>query len=55
VARDGTVFFSDYGNNRVRAVLPDGTIKTVAGDGRTGGFLIGSRPVLRVRCAPRPA
>lgn len=36
VARDGTVYFSDSGNDRVRAVLPDGRVETVAGDGRTG-------------------
>lgn len=30
---DGTLFFSDAGNHRVRAVTPDGVIVTVAGDG----------------------
>ncbi len=30
----GDVFVADSGNNRVREVLPDGIIKTVAGDGR---------------------
>ncbi len=33
VAPDGSLFIADFGNNRVREVLPDGTIKTVAGDG----------------------
>jgi hypothetical protein len=34
VLPNGTVYFSDTGNGRVRAVLPDGDIKTVAGGGR---------------------
>ncbi len=33
VAADGGVFIADAGNNRIRRVDPDGTIKTVAGDG----------------------
>ena len=33
VAADGTVYIADFGNNRVREVLPDGTIETVAGAG----------------------
>lgn len=33
LASNGTVYFSDTGNKRVRAVLPDGTIETVAGGG----------------------
>lgn len=36
VAADGTVYLSDSGNRRVRAVAPDGTISTVAGTGRAG-------------------
>ncbi|MGI5145323.1 hypothetical protein ACQEVC_02805 [Plantactinospora sp. CA-294935] len=36
VAADGTVYISDGGNRRVRAVAPDGTISTVAGTGRAG-------------------
>ncbi len=35
VATNGTVFFSDSGNGRVRAVSPDGVISTVAGGGAT--------------------
>lgn len=35
VARNGAVFFSDSGNERVREVLPDGIIRTVAGGGTT--------------------
>jgi len=37
VSRDGTVDISDSGNDRVRAVTPDGRITTVLGDGRGGG------------------
>ena len=55
LAADGTVYFADSGNNRVRAVLPDGRIVTVAGDARrtgiprhgNGPYLTGSRPALR--------
>ena len=36
IAEDGTLYIADSGNDRVRAVLPDGTIKTVAGDGTSG-------------------
>ncbi|MFZ2056280.1 MAG: hypothetical protein WAV54_02575 [Acidimicrobiales bacterium] len=35
VASDGTLYIADFGNNRVREVLPDGTIETVAGAGGT--------------------
>ncbi|HEX6911664.1 MAG TPA: hypothetical protein VF142_14780, partial [Longimicrobium sp.] len=35
VARDGSVYIADTGNNRIRRVSPDGTISTVAG---TGGY-----------------
>jgi len=34
VARNGTVYFSDSGNDRVRAVLQGGDIETVAGGGQ---------------------
>jgi uncharacterized protein (TIGR03437 family) len=33
VAPDGTIFFSDYLNHRVRKIAPNGVISTVAGDG----------------------
>jgi hypothetical protein len=33
VAKSGTVYFADDGNGRVREVLPDGIIRTVAGGG----------------------
>jgi hypothetical protein len=34
VIRNGILYFSDTGNDRIREVLPDGTIKTVAGGGK---------------------
>jgi hypothetical protein len=42
VAANGSVFFSDSGNGRVREVEPDGTIETVAGGGPTP---LGTAPV----------
>ena len=36
VDRDGTIFFSDNGNWRVRKIAVDGTITTVAGSGEFG-------------------
>jgi len=33
VAPDGTLYFADIGNGRVRAISPGGTITTIAGDG----------------------
>jgi hypothetical protein len=33
VAPNGTLYFADAGNNRIRAILPNGTITTVAGNG----------------------
>ena len=45
VARNGTVYFADTGNGRVREVLPNGIIKTIIGGGtRTLGQ--GSMPAL---------
>ncbi len=37
VAKDGSIYFSDTGNHRVRRVLPNGNVETVAGNG-TAGF-----------------
>jgi serine/threonine-protein kinase len=37
-SNDGTIYISDLGNNRIRALDPDGTISTVAGGSTAGGF-----------------
>lgn len=37
VGTDGSLYIGDSGNDRVRAVAPDGRITTVLGDGRSGG------------------
>ena len=44
VAPDGTLYFT--ANTRVRAVLPTGTITTVAGDGRRGTWVSDGTPAL---------
>src|ERR1700678_3521286 len=36
VGPDGTIYFADTGNERVRAIAPDGVITTVAGNGTLG-------------------
>ena len=48
VARNGTVYFADDGNGRVRVVLPDGLIKTVAGGGTIS---LGTRSVPALRAS----
>lgn len=50
VGANGTVYFSDTGNGRVRAVAPDGVISSVAGGGSTSPG-ISSLPASRVRFA----
>jgi sugar lactone lactonase YvrE len=48
-AADGTLFFADQGNGRVRAISPSGTITTVMGDGQQqgrGGFIASGTPAL---------
>jgi sugar lactone lactonase YvrE len=47
VGGDGTVYFADQGNNRVRAIAPDGKISTVAGDGSGGGAVPNGTLALR--------
>lgn len=34
---DGSLYFIDWGNRRIRRIAPDGTIETVAGTGEAGG------------------
>jgi DNA-binding beta-propeller fold protein YncE len=48
VAHDGSVYVADTGNNRIRKISRDGTITTVAGDGK-GGW---TRSGLRATHAP---
>lgn len=38
VASDGTVYFADSGNRFIRKIMPDGIIRTVAGQGGQTGF-----------------
>lgn len=45
-AVDGTVVIADTGHARVRAVAPDGAIRTIAGNGTVGGLGDGGDPVL---------
>jgi sugar lactone lactonase YvrE len=46
VAPDGTIYLADTGNNRVRAIAPDGRIETVAGGGQAPGWVAnGARPL----------
>ncbi len=46
VAADGTLYIADTGNDRVRAVLPDGTITTVAGNGQLPAAGLGGTPTM---------
>ena len=46
VASNGTIYFTDEGNGRVREILPSGVIETVAGGGRTT-LATTSAPALR--------
>lgn len=51
VTKNGTVYIADSGNGRVRAVSPEGIIRTVAGDGDNGSFE-GSKAALSVPVGP---
>lgn len=42
LGRDGTLYFGDAENNRVRATSPAGIISTVAGDGKAGWVTTGT-------------
>lgn len=46
VASNGTIYFADTGNNRVRSVLVPGQITTIAGNGRYGAWAAGGTPAL---------
>ena len=47
VTRSGTLYFADSGNNRIRAISPDGIISTVAGNGHWGNWVASGTPALR--------
>ena len=52
---DGTLYFADEGNERVRAISPGGTITTVVGTGSlspTGGFVSNGTPALDADVSP---
>jgi sugar lactone lactonase YvrE len=52
---DGTLYFADEGNERVRAISPSGTITTVVGTGTlspTGGFVTNGTPALDAVVSP---
>jgi sugar lactone lactonase YvrE len=51
VAPDGTLYFADTFNDRLRAVSPTGTITTVAGDGQYG-FVSNGAPALGAPITP---
>jgi DNA-binding beta-propeller fold protein YncE len=47
VARSGTLYVADTGNDRIRAVSPSGIITTIAGTGRPGGWVTSGTPALQ--------
>jgi YD repeat-containing protein len=56
MARDGSIYFADVGNQRIRVVRPDGVIQTVAGTGSScategGGGLGEEVPTGGLPCA----
>jgi hypothetical protein len=53
-AADGSLYFADEGNQRVRAISPNGTITTVVGRGisSTSGFVSEGAPALQADVQP---
>jgi sugar lactone lactonase YvrE len=51
---DGTLYFADEGNQRVRAIAPNGTITTVVGTGAfsQNGFVSEGAPALEAKVSP---
>jgi sugar lactone lactonase YvrE len=54
VAADGTLFFADEGNHRVRAIMPSGRMIAVAGSGSApgAGFVHSGTPAKSARIDP---
>jgi hypothetical protein len=53
VASDGTIYLADTGNNRVRAISPDGMIETIAGNGAAPDWVPdGTKPLAAALAAP---
>jgi serine/threonine-protein kinase len=48
VGPDGSVYISDYDNDRIRKINPDGIITTFAGSGERGEYCIGEGAALSV-------
>ncbi len=51
--RNGTLYFADSANGRIRAVSPAGIITTVAGDGQTGWVADGTPALAAALVPPR--
>jgi sugar lactone lactonase YvrE len=54
LGRDGTLYVADQGNNRIRAIAPNGVISTVAGNGK-GGWVKNGTPAHRATILSPPA
>ena len=54
VAGNRTLYVADQGNDRVRAIAPNGVIRTIAGGGNIGsrGFVPTGTPARRARLSP---
>lgn len=52
VGPDGSLYFADVGNFRVRRVTPDGRIETVAGAGHLGDFVASGTPAMSASFNP---